>query len=63
MADVGLVSMPKVLGLFLAAVAVFSVVGCSAGEISPDMQKKKNDALRKASEKEGSMPKEDRGRE
>jgi len=45
--------------------AIFAIQGCGAagGDITPEMQKAKNDALKKADQDQKTGPKEDRGRD
>jgi len=60
MADVGLIGVGKAILICLVALSMFALQGCNGGEITPEMQKAKNDGLAKASEKEGSVPAERR---
>jgi len=51
MADVGLISMQKILTVGMALILIFVMLGCmGGGEITPEMQKQKSDGLRKLSE-------------
>jgi len=61
LADVGLVRMAKIILACLLATCVLAMQGCS-GEVTPEMQKSKKDALQKvADEAKATNPREDRG--
>jgi hypothetical protein len=61
LADVGSVGLTKVLLLALVVAAVFAVQGCS-GDVTPEMQKAKKDAVQSFADKQKADPnRQDRG--
>jgi len=49
MADVGLISMQKILTVGMAAILIFAMLGCKGGDISAEQQTEKKNALNKLS--------------